>query len=363
MQEIAAFFRQIVVAVLLAGSALLAALLAYLIVMRALRELRFQWRERIKRRYRDHVDLLLRPEAPRAAYAALVEAPDRHRGVISELLLAPLRVAHGTFVGHLRTAAAAIGRIDRWLAECRHRRWWVRAEAARALGLMQEPDALEPLIALLDDDHEEVRAAAAEALGRLKDPRALRPLIARLGDPSRHQRARVIAALRGFGDAVTPELLAYARERPAEVAALIRLLGTIGGAAAATDDLIAWAADSRPAVRTAALEALGTIGLEDRAVPAAIAGLSDPDKGVRAMAARALGRSRRLEAATKLAECLDDEWIVAAHAAMALRSLGPIGLAHLAARRSAPGQAGELARQMLWEREAEQRSQELLHAS
>ena len=68
------------------------------------------------------------------------------------------------------------------------------------------------------------------------------------------------------------------------------------------------------------------------------------------MAARALGRSRRGDAAPYLAQHLGDEWLVAAHAATALRMLGPAGERELVARQDAPGLAGVLARQMLWER-------------
>jgi hypothetical protein len=45
---------------------------------------------------------------------------------------------------------------------------------------------------------------------------------------------------------------------------------------------------------------------------------------------------------------LDDEWLPAAHAAGALRCLGAAGQAALRARARDDGQAGNLARQMLW---------------
>ena len=66
------------------------------------------------------------------------------------------------------------------------------------------------------------------------------------------------------------------------------------------------------------------------------------------MAARALGRGRRHDAVVSLAERLDDEWLPAAQAAGALQRLGGAGLAALHARARDEGQAGDLARQMLW---------------
>jgi HEAT repeat protein len=119
-------------------------------------------------------------------------------------------------VSRLRAGAAAVGLVDIWYDRLTSRRWWVRAEAARALGVVRERRALPQLIAALDDEHEEVRAAAAESLGVLADPAAIPELLRRLPDESRHQRARIIEALRRFGDAATPALLAHAEVRPSD---------------------------------------------------------------------------------------------------------------------------------------------------
>ena len=53
-----------------------------------------------------------------------------------------------------------------------------RRAAAEALGQLGDKRAVEPLIAALQDDVENVRQAAAEALGQLGDERAVEPLIA-----------------------------------------------------------------------------------------------------------------------------------------------------------------------------------------
>ena len=61
---------------------------------------------------------------------------------------------------------------------------------------------LKPLLALLDDPHEEVRAAAVEALGHLGDPGCVPALLRALPDASRHQRARVVESIRELGPSV-----------------------------------------------------------------------------------------------------------------------------------------------------------------
>ena len=185
----------------------------------------------------------------------------------------------------------------------------------------------------------------------LGGPRAIAALVSGLNDESRYQRARVVEALRKLGEPVTPQLLAYAHAHLDESAAAIEILGLIGGPAA-VDDLLAWCADARPAIRAAALQALGSIGVDERSYYYALRGLGDDDAAVRAMAARALGRSRQADAVPYLADRLTDEWEVAAHAAEALRALGPNGLDALQRQITQPGHSGELARQMVWEEHA-----------
>ena len=130
-------------------------------------------------------------------------------------------------------------------------------------------------------------------------------------------------------------LIAHARVHPDDLAIVAELIG-FTGAANAADDLLAWSSHADPQVRAAALQALGSLGLDDRAYYYVLRALGDTSDAVRAMAARALGRSRRSDAAPYLAQHLGDEWLVAAHAATALRMLGPSGERELAARQDTP---------------------------
>ena len=53
----------------------------------------------------------------------------------------------------------------------------VRVQAALAAGRIGDPEAVEPLVAQLNDSVVAVQATAAFALGLLKDPRAVEPLL------------------------------------------------------------------------------------------------------------------------------------------------------------------------------------------
>lgn len=349
MLHLADLFIAVLKPFLILSGAVLAALLVFLILQRGLDELSFRRRQRTIARHRAAVDALLGQDPPETALIALARAPASHREVIESMLLKPLAIAVGSVVEQLRNAARILGFVDDWVQRLGDRRWWVRAEAARALGLVREARALGALVRVLEDDHEEARAAAVDALGMIGHPQAIPILLERLPDQSRHQRARIVEALRGFGDAATPELVRHAQTHPGDAVVVAVVLGLIGGTAA-VESLTAWARDPRPEVREASLKGLGTIGLDDSGGRVARQALDDNAAGVRAAAARALGRARRYDAAPDLARHLDDEWSVAASCADALRRLGRAGLELLQARVADEGYAGDLARQMLWER-------------
>lgn len=344
-------FRDYLIFFLQASFAGLGVLFTYVLIRHAVVNLRERHEAQLQALYQPAVDAVLAAQDPgqlEAAIGGLVTAPRRYRRQIGRMLVKPLRVASGSPVDSARAAATRIGLVDGWREDLDAHQWWIQAEAARALGLVRAEGVLKPLLARLDDPHEEVRAAAVEALGHLGDPGCVPALLAALPDASRHQRARVVEAIRELGPGVAHALVAHARVHPGDLATVAELLG-FTNAASAADDLLAWSNHDDGHVRAAALQAIGSLGLDDRAYYYTLRALGDSTSEVRAMAARALGRSRRRDAAPYLAEHLGDEWLVAAHAATALRMLGPAGERELQARKDAPGLAGVLARQMLWE--------------
>lgn len=347
MLHTAELVRGLLLPFLFVSGSLLALLLAFLVIQRGLRELASRRRQRLVTHYQSMIDMVVQANAELDAISRLRLAPAAHRPIVADLLLAPLRVSRGEIVARVRQAAAGIGLIDYWRLGLKDRRWWRRAAAVRALGAIADPSALPGIVRALEDEHDEVRAAAVEAAGRLGDSGAIPALLEHIADGSHYQRTRVVDALRSLGPPVTPALVAMARADPGQVRLAADLLGLLG-TAAAIDPLLPWCVDPRGDVRAAALGALGSIGLDDRSYDVALRALGDPDPQARAMAARALGRGRREDAVSHLARRLDDEWVPAAQAAGALRRLGAPGVAALEARAGDEGQAGDLARQMLW---------------
>lgn len=308
-------------------------------------------RRRVESRYRPLVSAIVDPEPPASALAAFAGVPRRHQAIVGRLLLAPLAVTAGETVEAIRAACTRAGLDRHWREGLRARRWWTRADSARALGVIGDRESTAALREMLDDDHDEVRAAVIDALGAIGDPVALPALVSLLSTPSRHQRARVAEALRRFGERAVAPLLARGQAAPHDRLVIAELFGMVRahGAMAA---LLDWAGGDLPALRAAAWRALGSIGLDDRTYYHALKALRDSSPEVRAAAARALGQARRDASAPYLAALLDDDWIVAANAASALKSVGAAGLVALERRASDDGQAGDLARQMVWERAA-----------
>lgn len=73
-----------------------------------------------------------------------------------------------------------------------------REYAAKALGLLGNSQAVEPLIEALKDEDENVRDKAAQALGEIRDERAIKPLEATLSDVHWFVRKSAAASLNKF---------------------------------------------------------------------------------------------------------------------------------------------------------------------
>lgn len=345
---IAERFRDALVPLLAAGTALLLLLFIILIGQRLVRAAVESRRRTLLERYRPLVDAALGSDSPRAL-EAIVAVPAHHRDVAAELVLATLRVVRGAQNSRARVVAHHLQLTAQWRSDLGSRLWWRRAEAALALGLLQDRSAAAPLAGLLDDEHEQVRAAAIDALGQIGDPWAIRPLLARIGDPTRHERARLVQALRAFGEDAARALVQHGQRHERDRAVVATILSFVGGAPAA-GPLLEWSSSEDAETRTAAWSALAAIGLDERGFYHAIKALNAGEASVRAAAARALSRTGREDAVPQLAGRLDDDWEVAAQSARALARLGTPGLDALRRRiKDGDGLGCELARQVLWE--------------
>ena len=197
----------------------------------------------------------------------------------------------------------------------------LRSNAARALGQIGDPQALEALIKLLNDPEWSVREAAAWGAARMQDPRLIEMLAAALKSPNIATRE---TAAKAFGQFIFPDK----RIIPPLVVALRDEEYTVGEAAAfalatlgadAVIPLITAYKDSNSAVRKAIATALEkvqipedpqiqawfavmqnnwakVIELGDLSIEPLIVGIRDDDHRVRKSAAEALGRIAQMGA-------------------------------------------------------------------
>jgi HEAT repeat protein len=239
------------------------------------------------------------------------------------------------------------GDLDGLTRALRHKYYYIRRDAAEALGELGHSRAVEPLVAALKDedtvrkaavqalaklgsvavhpliaalDNEEayLREAAAVALGELRDPRAVEPLVAYLHTGLRGYRPAT--ALEALGEFADPRLAAefadYIDDGDLEVRGIARgALGKMGDAARGA--LIAALKDGR----SSAARALVVLGIKE-GVAALVDALHDENHLVRAEAASALGHLGDARAVNALVSAVaDEDPKVRAAAAEALASL------------------------------------------
>jgi hypothetical protein len=164
----------------------------------------------------------------------------------------------------LRTTEAASGAIA--LSEIRSRLDdpdpEVREEAARALGRIGSPDAVDALLRHLTDPFSAIRPAAARALGRIGDRRCVAPLVAALADRSEEMQEACCQALGRMGarEALGPLLGLLTEERTDRVAAAAGdAMSRLGAFEAALDLLPRMHATSSRGLRRQYAIALGNL--------------------------------------------------------------------------------------------------------
>ena len=193
-----------------------------------------------------------------------------------------------------------------------------------------DPRAVAPLIRALQDTEAEVRSAAAEALSRSKDPRAVDALIAACRHTDEHVRSFAFKAACGLKDArAVQALVAALGDTDANVRVqAARALGELKDPEVVTP-LIAALKDTEERVRSAVAEALGELK-DPRVVEPFMVALQDRDANVRVQAARALAELKDLRASAPLLVALQGGEAPRSAAAQALgrlkepRAAGPL---------------------------------------
>ncbi|MDR4481799.1 MAG: HEAT repeat domain-containing protein [Nitrospirales bacterium] len=192
------------------------------------------------------------------------------------------------------------GVIPQLLTCLKDKRWRVREQAAKTLGELRDPQAVQGLNLVCRDRDGAVKSAAAEALGKIGDPKAIPTLIKLFKDTSKIVRETAGTALMYVGKESVNALLESLKDPHFVVRChAVRALGGM-----TTDYQM-----GRVWVR------------EARVVDALIDMVKDPDRAVREDATIALGNIGDARAVDALMEAMKDG-TVKRHA---IASLGMIG--------------------------------------
>lgn len=181
-----------------------------------------------------------------------------------------------------------------------------RNSAAEALGVFNDPRAVEPLLALLKDELTGTRGKAARSLGYLKDSRAVEPLrIQMVNDSDLFARNSAGWALRDMGPSGVPALAGVLKTGNLEARTLAAdMLSAVGGAG--TEALIALLGDPDVQIRLSAVRGM-ELARDNRVVEPLIALLKDKDARVRAAAAQSLQFHPDPRSEAPLVACLSDK--------------------------------------------------------
>jgi HEAT repeat protein/class 3 adenylate cyclase len=179
----------------------------------------------------------------------------------------------------------------------------VRVAAVTALGKIQEPHGIDPLIDVLEDRSESsgrLRRVVAQILGELDNDRAIDPLIFALDDPEESVRGTAVESLKELGD--------------------IRAVEPIS-------DRLSSETETNPRFRVACAKALSAIGAGS-SVEALLEGLDHPETSVQVECIRALGEvgtARPQATVDPLVAAVDDATRTVDTRALAAGSLGEVG--------------------------------------
>jgi HEAT repeat protein len=272
-------------------------------IVRELAELGYPITHRIRvigRELTDHVCWATEELGDTSRVAALARAELKRRGDMSMLYgeLDDLERLESADPEIVWPAAERLGKrkseraAEALLVLLEHDSSTVRGYAANALGMIGDPHATDPLIAMLEwDESEWPRRTAARALGRLSNARAVEPLVRALaGDREYSVRAAVAYALRPLGDSrsVEPLLTALREESDQVRIAAASALETVPDPRA-VEPLATALSDDHEYVRLHAARALAS-NSDARALPALIAMLAGSEFFIRSSAAEALER-------------------------------------------------------------------------
>lgn len=219
-----------------------------------------------------------------------------------------------------------LGFVRDSVRELKDSRWWVRARACRALGMMRSKEGMFPIIGLLEDDEEDVRNEAALALIEIAGvSEALDPILSNVKSISGWMAIRLSGDIVRLGLESAPHLLKGLDSSSEKVQEFsIRMMGQLKDISV-VPSLLNKMDSLTVRLKAVAIVTLGKIG-DYRGQPVIERYARDKRDRLRIAAAEALGYLGALNTLPLLEEMFLQDWIdVRLVAAKAIAQFGSIG--------------------------------------
>ncbi len=182
------------------------------------------------------------------------------------------------------------------------RHWWIRAQAARDMGLVRARKSLAALTAALEDPHPDVRNQAMRSLLAIVGVEALRTIFRISRNMTRWSQIELSTHIVQFKREAVPYLLEGLLSPDKTVMAFcVELLGEIGFVDAVEPLLQLARTNDDPDLRIRIVESLGRIG-DERSVPLLREFARNPHAPLRLKAIDVLGRLHSVESIPLMVE-------------------------------------------------------------
>ncbi|GEM_PF-886910 len=214
----------------------------------------------------------------------------QHRHVLRKVLTDFAQDLSGETAERLVYFFYAFGFVDELCELLKSRHWWIRAQAARDLGLIRARRGIRYLTAALEDVHPDVRNQAMQSLIVLVGVEALRTIFRISRDLSAWTQVELSVIVMGFKEKAVPYLIeALDSSDESVVFFSLEMLSQIGFTAAVEPLLNLLTTHPRTSIRAKAAEALGRLG-DGRAEGPLLSHISSGDTTLRLKAIEAVGR-------------------------------------------------------------------------
>lgn len=213
-----------------------------------------------------------------------------HRAALKKVLIDFAQDVSGEASERLVYFFHSLGFVDDELKLMQSRHWWIRAQAARDLGLLRARKAITALTAALEDENHDVRLQAMQSLVALVGVAALEAIFRISRNLSQWTKIELSIIIMKSKEEGVPYLMDALRSPDKSVVVFaIEMLAEIGFVSAVEPLIIIFQQTMDPLIQLKATEALGRLG-DERAEHVLMQAAQHPLPHVRIKALEALGR-------------------------------------------------------------------------